>query len=245
MRINKYLASCDLGSRRAVEALILDGKVYINGSLCTDLATHINPETDEVKVGRFIVQPTSQKIFLLLNKPKGFVVTKDDEFKRKTIYDLLPDFAKSLHPVGRLDFDSEGLLLLTNDGDMTNKMTHPAYKLEKIYKVTVKGKIDMSDVEKLRNGVEIEHNTPRTKYTTQSAKVFLKSSSDEKSELKIGIAEGKNRQIRKMFQTLGHEVIALKRIQIVKIKLDRLPIGMWRFLKDSEILYLLKLKERK
>ena len=231
MRLNKFLASCALGSRRKVELLITDGRVKINWVLCTDLSTTVDPEVDEVRVGHNIVKPSEKKIIVMLNKPRGYVVTKDDEFKRKTVYDLLPDFASKLHPVGRLDYDSEGLLLLTDDGDLTNKITHPSGKMEKIYKVVVKGKINMESVKKLRSGEGSDF---------QSAKVFLKSSSDEKSELRIGITEGKNRQIRKMMELIGHEVISLKRLQIGELKLEKLSVGMWRFLTDREILGLVK-----
>ena len=234
VRINKYLSSCELGSRRKVEQLITLGKVTVNNELITDLSTKIDTEKDIVRVNNKIVKNNIEKIFILLNKPKGYIVTQKDEFNRKTIYDLLPEFAKNLHPVGRLDFESEGLLLLTNDGDITNRVSHPVYKIEKTYKVAVKGQLDMNKVSQLRNGVKIEN------YTTQTAKVYLKTSTPEKSELKISIKEGKNRQIRKMLEEVGHEIISLKRIQIGNIKLEKLPLGNWRFLKDIEILYLLK-----
>ncbi|MCL2064395.1 MAG: rRNA pseudouridine synthase [Candidatus Cloacimonetes bacterium] len=234
VRINKYLASCELGSRRKVEELVNKGCVSVNNLICKDLSTQIDPTNDIVRVNNKIVKYNHQKLFILLNKPRGYVVTKKDEYDRKTIYDLLPEFASKLHPVGRLDFESEGLLLLTNDGNMTNRITHPVYNIEKSYKVIVKGKMEMDKIIQLRNGIQLE------KYKTQTAKVYLKNSSEEKSELKITIKEGKNRQIRKMLDAVGHEVISLKRIQIGQIKLDKLPIGSWRFLKDIEILYLLK-----
>ena len=234
VRINKFLASCNLGSRRKVEELILKKKVTINNILCTALSTQIDPEKDLVLVDGQNVEYSKQKIFIMLNKPKGYVVTKNDEFNRKTVFDLLPEFASALHPIGRLDHDSEGLLLLTNDGDITNKIIHPSSKTEKTYKAIVKGKIDMNKINLLRNGIKIED------YTTQPAKVFLQSSADDKSVLKITITEGKNRQIRKMLDSVGHEVINLKRLQIGHIKLERLSIGNWRFLKDNEILYLLR-----
>ena len=234
VRINKFLANCDLGSRRKVEELISDGKVSVNGVLCKDFATQIDPENDIVRVDNQIVEYDKEIIFIMLNKPRGYIVTKNDEFNRKTIYDLLPDFAKRLHPVGRLDYDSEGLLLLTNDGNITNRVSHPIYKIEKTYKVIVKGQISMDKIQQLRDGIQIDG------YKTQTAKVFLKQSSVEKSELKLSIKEGKNRQIRNMLKAVGHEVTSLKRLQIGIIKLEKMPLGSWRFLKDSEILYLLK-----
>ena len=234
VRINKFLASCNLGSRRKVEDLIVQGKVCLNNIITTDLSTLIDPEKDVVSVNNQVLTYKDEKLFILLNKPKGYIVTQKDEYNRKTIYDLLPDFARNLHPVGRLDADSEGLLLLTNDGNITNKITHPLYKYEKTYKVIVTGKIKADDILLLRNGVDIGG------YTTKTAKVFLNSSSDEKSELKITIKEGKNRQIRKMIAAIGHEVISLKRLQIGEISIGKLPTGNWRFLNDKEILHLLK-----
>jgi len=234
VRINKYLASCGLGSRRSVEELVRSGKVTVNGELCTNLATEINETTDEVKVHKKTVKPAEQKIFIMLNKPRNYVVTHHDEFHRKTVYDLLPDFAKDLHPIGRLDSDSEGLLLLTNDGTVTNAVTHPSYKMEKIYKVVTKGMVTKEDIKKLRNGIYLDD------IKTQPARVFLKKSTTEQSELRIGITEGKNRQIRRMLEAVGHEVILLKRLQIGDIKLEKLPTGNWRFLSDREMLFLLR-----
>jgi len=264
VRINKYLASCEIGSRRGVEELIKNGKVSVNNNIICDLSTNIDLEKDIVKVDGKVVKQNTQKTFIILNKPKGYMVTRKDEFNRKTIYSLLPDFAFNLHPIGRLDYDSEGLLILTNDGDLTNKLIHPTAKIEKTYKVIVSGKITMEDIERLRGGVEIDLSpridnkvakptikrnipTPQTPklYKTNTAKVFLNSASDEKSEVKITITEGKNRQIRKMVEALGHEIISLKRLQIGDIKLEKLPVGMWRFLKDNEILHLLKTKDKR
>jgi 23S rRNA pseudouridine2605 synthase len=234
VRINKYLASCELGSRRGVEDLIRQGNVKINGVVCQDLATQVDPDKDSILVNNKPVQHNETMLFILLNKPRGYMVTRNDEFNRKTIYDLLPDFATNLHPIGRLDYDSEGLLILTNDGDVTNKLSHPSFKVEKTYKVIVKGKLDKEKLAVLRNGIEIDE------YKTQPAKVFLKKTSNEQSELRITISEGKNRQIRKMLEAVGHEVSSLKRLQIGEIKLEKMPTGTWRFLKDSELLYLLK-----
>jgi 23S rRNA pseudouridine2605 synthase len=239
VRINKFLSSCELGSRRKVEQLILDKKVRVNGELVTDLSTTVDPTHDEVRVGRHIVKPRLQKIWLMLHKPRGYVVTKNDEFNRKTIYDLLPDFAQVLHPVGRLDYESEGLLLLTNDGDITNKLTHPAYRHEKLYKVVVKGQISMDSVKKLRSGVTLDDQT-----LTHTAKVYIKHANETNSELKITLTEGKNRQLRRMCETVGHEVISLKRLQIADIKMEKLPSGAWRFLTDREILSIIKTKKK-
>jgi 23S rRNA pseudouridine2605 synthase len=248
IRINKYLSTCELGSRRKVEELIRDGKVKINGVVSVDLSTMVNPETDEVQVNRKLVSPQVEKIFIMLNKPVRYIVTRSDEFKRRTIYDLLPEFAQNLFPIGRLDYQSEGLVILTNDGDIANKIAHPKNEIEKIYKVIVRGCVTRESVEFLRTGnrakndnvAKIKSTDKKEKITFRSAKIFVKSTSEEKSELRVGIHEGQNRQIRRMFELVGHEVISLKRLQIGEIKLEKLPVGMWRFLRDSEVLSLVK-----
>ncbi|HPT70950.1 MAG TPA: pseudouridine synthase [Candidatus Cloacimonadota bacterium] len=232
MRINQFLAKSNLGSRRHVEELILQGKITVNGKVCKELATVIAPEKDVVQFNGKTVEISQELIYIMLNKPFDYVVTKSDEFGRKTVYALLPDFARNLNPVGRLDMDSEGLLILTNDGFMANQMMHPKFKLEKTYKVEVQGIVNRESLERLRSGVEIEGTK------TQSARVFVKSRSGDKSVLRITIREGKKRQIRRMIETIGCKVLALKRLQIGDITLEKLPVGMWRYLTTYEILSL-------
>jgi 23S rRNA pseudouridine2605 synthase len=234
VRINKFLAECELGSRRSVEQLIKDEKVYINEKLITDLSATVDPENDIVKVNHKRVTPKKEKIFIMLNKPRKYVVTRKDEFNRRTIYDLLPEFAKTLHPIGRLDYESEGLLLLTNDGYITNKLIHPTFKINKTYKVMIKGKLSPENLQALRKGIQLDN------FKTQPAKVFLNHTTDEKSELKIEIFEGKNRQIRKMIESIEGNVIFLKRVSIGDLRLGGLTRGTYRFLTEKETDYLKK-----
>ena len=237
MRINRYLAMCNLGSRREVEELIVKGKISVNGEPCQDLATDINIGVDEVTFENRVVTPVEEKIYLALNKPRGYLVTRSDEFDRQTVFDLLPKFEVNLFAVGRLDKDSEGLLLLTNDGDFAEKIMHPRYKLAKIYKVEVQGYLKKEDLQKLQNGILLEGEM------TQPARIFIKKSDATSTILRFTIYEGKNRQIRKMLEVLGYQVIHLKRLQIAGIKLNDLPSGLFRPLKPREINSILNEKE--
>ncbi len=229
MRINKYLAECNLGSRREVEKLILAGKVKVNNSVCSDLATDIKEGEDVVTYNGEIVTPVKERIYLALNKPKGYIVTRSDEYNRKTVFDLLPDLGVNLFAVGRLDKDSEGLLLLTNDGEFADRIMHPRYKLPKVYKVEIRGKIRADHLKELQSGMLIDGEQ------TLTARVFVKKRGDETSVLRFTIHEGKNRQIRKMVETLGYKVLNLRRLQIDGIKLGNLPTGMFRNLSPGEV----------
>ncbi len=230
VRINKFLAQCNLGSRRQVEELITSGKIKVNGVICTELGTQINPAEDKVVMGRKELKIDTELIYVMLNKPKNYLVTTKDEFDRRTVYKLLPEFAIKLNPIGRLDKDSEGLLILTNDGNFAQLLIHPRNKLPKTYKVVIKGKLAHDDLLKLRAGVEIEGQK------TLPAKIYIKKETEEESTIKITIYEGRNRQIRKMFEKFHHDVVSLKRIEIGSIELGKLPTGMWRFLTPQEIL---------
>jgi len=232
MRINKFLAKCNLGSRRAVEKLVKNGEITVNGKLCSDLSTQIDPENDEVKFKGKKLLLKNENIYLMLNKPKKYLVSSKDAFDRKTVYELLPDFDVHLFAIGRLDYMSEGLLLLTSDGDFANRIIHPRYKLPKVYKVLVKGNIEKEQIQKLRDGIVIEGKK------TQPAIVFVKNRSEGKAQLKMTIFEGRKRQIRRMVGKIDAEVLELKRLQIADVKLGKLPTGMWRMLKPNEVLSL-------
>ncbi|MCF7918610.1 MAG: rRNA pseudouridine synthase [Candidatus Cloacimonetes bacterium] len=236
LRINKFLARCNLGSRRKVEEFILNGQISVNDEICRDLSRLIDPKMDEVAYNGKKINLLDDKIYLMLNKPKNYLVSSRDDFGRKLVYDLLPDFKTHLFAIGRLDYNSEGLLLFTNDGEFANQIIHPRYKLPKTYKVTVKGKISDEQVEKLRQGVEIESGK------TQTALVFVKLRGENKTILKVTIFEGQKRQIRYMLKAVGSEVLELKRLQIGNLKLGKLPSGMWRLLKPSEVTELLALR---
>ncbi|MDP8201954.1 MAG: pseudouridine synthase [Candidatus Tenebribacter burtonii] len=233
VRINKYLAQCNLGSRRSVEKLVLDGKISINGKVETNLSLQINPNVDIIKHEGKLIIPKSENIYLMLNKPKKYLVSKKDDFDRRLIYDLLPDFGTNLFYIGRLDYMSEGLLLLTNDGDFAEKIIHPKYKLQKLYKVKIKGNITSDSIDKLRKGIIL--NGKKTK----PAIVYVNNVKNNITTLKITIFEGRKRQIRYMLKSVGSEVLELKRLQIGNVKLNKLPLGMWRMLKPSEVTSLL------
>jgi 23S rRNA pseudouridine2605 synthase len=239
IRINKFLARCNLGSRRQVEELVTAGKVSVNDLPIADLATMIDPQNDIVRYKGKIISMFTEKIYLMLNKPKNYLVSSRDDFARKTVYELLPDFGVHLFAVGRLDYNSEGLLLFTSDGDFANRMLHPRYKLPKVYKVTVKGHLKAEQIAELRKGVKIESGM------TQPAQVFIKGKGENKMILKITIYEGQKRQIRYMIKAVGSEVLELKRLQIGSVLLGKLPPGMWRMLKPSEVESLQKIQARR
>ncbi len=238
-RLNKFLAEAGLGSRRKVEELILSGRVVINGDKITELSTQINPKKDKVEVDGKPIEVDVKKIYLLLNKPRNYVVTKQDEFDRKTVFKLLPDFARTCVSAGRLDMDSEGLLLITNDGDVVQALTHPTKKVEKVYRVEVDLPVTKYQLEDLRSGVVIDG------YKTKPAGVFVKTNKPGNIDLKIIISEGKKRQIRLMLEAVGRKVLNLKRIQIGAMELGKLPTGMWRPCTVNEVRYLNSLKQKR
>ena len=236
-RLQKYLAECGVASRRKCEELILQGKVKVNNQIVTELGVKVNPEKDIVKFEDKEVKPTSKMVYILLNKPIGYVTTADDQFGRDTVLDLVK-VKERIVPVGRLDMYTSGALILTNDGDFVYKVTHPKNEIEKTYPVTVKGIIKNEEVEQLRNGVKIDD------YITKPAKVKILKTDIEKniSRLEIVIHEGKNRQVRKMCESVGRKVLALHRSKIGKIGVKDIELGKWRYLKDREIQELLKNK---
>ena len=237
VRINKFLSQCNLGSRRGVEELITKGKIKINGKVITSYSTQIDAKNDVVELNGKALIPTVEKIYLMLNKPNKYVVTKNDELNRNTVYDLLPDFGVNIFSIGRLDYMSEGLLLFTNDGDFSEKIIHPRFKLPKLYKVKVKGNINTTQLEQLRRGVIISGKV------TQPAIVHVKRRLSDFTVLRITIFEGRKRQIRYMLKAIGSEVLELKRLQIGNLKLGKLPLGMWRMLKPGEVRSLLNNNE--
>jgi len=229
MRINKFLALCGFGSRRKAEKLVISGVVEVNNDICKELSFQVDHKTDTVRVDGVLAKFSNKKLYIMLNKPSGYLVSHKDEFDRKLVYDLLPDFGVHLFAIGRLDYRSQGLLLLTSDGDFSQKVIHPRYKLEKLYKVEVNGFISEKNIEKLKGGIVIDGRK------TLPAKVFVKHSSSNRSVLKIILKEGRKRQIRRMIKNVGLEVTMLKRLQIGNLKLKKLPPGMWKFLKLRDL----------
>jgi len=236
LRINQFLAQCGLGSRRHVEDLVLKGRITVNGQPCKKLSTQVDPNRDDVLLDGKLLRLPRERIFIMMNKPTGYVVTASDEFGRKTVFDLLPKFPAPIHAIGRLDKDTEGLLLFTSEGDLTQKLLHPSRKVEKTYKVTCAGRIDREQLEALRKGVKLSDGP------TQPARVCITMRDDNHTVLRFTITEGRNRQVRRMIEAVGSSVTSLKRLQVGPIKLDRLPVGMWRPLMPREVEQLLAIR---
>ena len=240
IRLQKYLADCGIASRRKSEELILQGKVTVNNKIIKELGTKIDSEKDEVKyLGKIIKPQKDEHIYILLNKPIGYVTTITDQFDRPTVLDLVK-VDKRIVPVGRLDMFTSGAIILTNDGDFVYKVTHPKHEIDKTYTVTVIGKVTNEEVQQLRNGVIIDDDG--VQYQTKSAKVKILKIDEEKnqSRLAITIHEGKNRQVRKMCNAIGKKVLALHRAKIGDIEVKDVELGKWRYLKRHEVESLLK-----
>ena len=235
IRLQKYLANCGVASRRKCEELIAEGKIKVNEKTVTEVGTKIAPEVDIVKYNGKIVKPSNEKVYILLNKPIGYVTTVDDQFKRDTVLDLVK-VKQRIVPVGRLDMYTSGALILTNDGDFVYKVTHPKHEIEKTYTVTIQGIVEKTEVQKLRDGVKIED------YITKPARVKILKTDEEKniSRLEITIHEGKNRQVRKMCEAIGKKVIALHRSKIGTIEVKNVELGKWRYLTKKEVAEILK-----
>ena len=235
VRLQKFLANQGVCSRRKAEEYIGQGLIKVNGVVVTELGTKINPETDEVIFKSRKIGKTDKKVYILLNKPIGYVTTTKDQFGRDTVLDLIKVEEKVL-PVGRLDMYTSGALILTNDGEFIYKVTHPKYEIEKTYNVTLKGAITKKEISKLEDGGEIEN------YISGKAKVKILKIDKEKdiSRIEITIHEGKNREVRKMCAAIGRKVLALHRSKIENIDVKKLKLGEWRYLTDKEISKLLK-----
>ncbi len=232
MRLQKYLATSGIASRRKCEELILNGKIEVNGKIVQELGTKVNPKKDEVKYNGKIVNLEEDKIYILLNKPIGYVTTAKEQFGRDKVLDLVK-INKRVVPVGRLDMYTSGALILTNDGDLVNKLTHPKNEINKTYNATVRGIVTKEEIEKLQSGVEIDDG-----YITKPAKVKILKIDEEKkiSRIQITIHEGKNRQVRKMCEAINKKVLALHRCKIGNLDVKDLKLGQWRYLTYKEIM---------
>ena len=236
MRINKYLAQAGIASRRKVEEFILKGKVKVNGKVVKDLSTDIK-DTDIVYFENRAVKVSNKFVYYKLNKPKGYVTTVTDDKDRKTVMDLMRAVHTRVYPVGRLDYDTEGLLILTNDGDITNILTKPNSEVKKTYVAHIESSITKEEIKTLTNGVEIDG------YKTKPCSIEPIEIGEKLSKLKITITEGKNRQIRKMFESVGKNVIFLRRTQIGEIRLGGMSRGEYTELNAKELRYLNNLKK--
>ena len=243
-RLNKYIASTGLCSRRNADELILEGRVRVNDKQILELGFYVR-EKDKVFVDNKLVKP--QKLdYYRFYKPAGYITTYDDEKGRKTIYDLIPSELKGLKPVGRLDKDSTGLIILTNDGDFINEMTHPSIKVPKVYVVSINGKFTKENAEAMFNGIEIEIDTGEKKIAY--AETLPIEVTNTKSIVQVVLYQGINRQIRRMFAKLGYEVISLKRIQHATITLEGMKRGQCKLIKPKQVkelkAYLAKIKDK-
>lgn len=227
-RLNKFIANNTDISRRKADEMISKGEIKINNKLVEELGTMVDEEKDRITVNGRPLIINRDKIYIALNKPAGYITTRDDEMQRKTVMDLVPK-NKNLKPVGRLDKETEGLLILTNDGNLIYKYTHPKFHCEKEYKVLVKGELNTRNKEKLERGVVIEGKK------TAPCRIQISKSSETATELKITIYEGRKRQIRKMFAEISHPVKYLQRIRIGKINLGFLKKGEFRLLNKNEL----------
>ena len=235
MRLNKYIAECGAASRRGADKLISDGLVKVNNKVVTELGTIVNEDNDTVTVNGKKLVLRNRDVYIILNKPKGCITAVKDDKGRKTVMDYVESKDKRLFPVGRLDYDSEGLVLLTNDGDTAYKFTHPSSEIPKTYIAKVEGEIPEKELDKLRDGIPLDGAI------THRAKIKVLGVEDHISRIEITIFEGKNRQIRRMFEYIGYNVIFLKRTAIGDIRLGGLGRGLTRYLTPKEIQFLKKL----
>ncbi len=232
VRLQKFLAEAGVASRRASEQIMLAGRVSVNGRTIRELGSKIDPDQDQVTVDGTPLR-AKRKFYVALNKPRGYVCSRSDELKRRTISELLPREWSNLYSVGRLDFDSEGLLFLTNDGQFSLQLTHPRYGVRKKYLATVEGRVSPETLGQFTRGAT--HEGERLK--AESAR--LRSVNNSQSIVELELAEGKNREVRRLFESQGLTVRRLQRTQIGKIKLGELPSGKWRTLTEPEIKSLL------
>lgn len=229
MRLQKFIAECGIASRRSAEKIIESGRVYVNGQLVDYMGFVVDEENDVVELDGRVIKPQVKKHYIMLNKPKNYVTTVSDDLGRPTVMNLVTDINARIYPVGRLDFDTTGLLIMTNDGDFANILTHPRHVVNKSYIARIDKPLDENQLERLRSGVELDG------VMTAPAKAENIKRPQKGFEVKITIHEGRNRQVRRMLESVGVNVMSLKRISIGSLTLGNLPEGKWRRLSDAEI----------
>ncbi len=227
MRLQKYIALCGVASRRAAERLIESGRVTVNGDLVDYMGCEVDENADEVTVDGKVIRPEKRLYYIALNKPKNYVTTVSDDLGRPTVMELVGDIDARIYPVGRLDFDTSGLLIMTNDGGFANAVTHPSRKVDKVYIARINRQLEKDELMRLKRGVEIDGRV--------TAPAGAEALRGKVPEVKITIHEGRNRQVRKMLEAVGVEVLGLKRIAVGGVTLGNLPEGKWRRLSDAEI----------
>lgn len=233
-RLQKYMASCGVASRRKCENLIEEGRVTVNGTKITELGFKVDSDKDYVEIDGKPIKIEERKIYIALNKPKGYITASSDNRGRKTVIDIF-DFKERLFPVGRLDYETSGLLIITNDGEIFNKIMHPKQNINKTYMALVKGIPDEIEMSALKKGVDIGG------YVTAPSQASIVKVEGKNSILKIIIHEGKKRQVRRMCRAIHHHVLELKRISIGNITLGDLEVGQWRYLSKEEVSYLMNI----
>lgn len=232
IRLQKYLADASIASRRKSEQIILDGHICVNGKVVTELGTKVDTERDIVTYKGNEVKINNNYIYIMFHKPEGCVTTVHDQFERKTVMDYIQDIEERIYPVGRLDFDTSGLLILTNDGDLTYRLTHPKHNIEKVYIANVIGEPTKEEINKFEKGLYIDN------YKTSQAKLYIVKRNGNLTSIKVVIREGRNRQVRKMCEAINHPVRNLKRIATGKLFLGELKRGEYRHLTKEEVNYL-------
>jgi 23S rRNA pseudouridine2605 synthase len=239
-RLQKILSQAGIASRRASEQMMLDGRVTVNGTTVRELGTKADPARDDIRVDGSRIRIAERHRYILLNKPRGYVTTRSDPERRKTVIDLLRGVKEYVYPVGRLDYESEGLLLLMNDGDLAARLTHPSHGVARIYEATVLGIPDAHDLDRLQRGLVVDGRRMRASEVT-----MLPMKRDDKgATLVITLREGRNRQVRNMCEAIGHPVDRLKRVAIGPLRDPRLKVGYWRDLDDEEVKRLRKAAEQ-
>jgi len=233
IRLQKVIATAGLASRRAAETLIKDGRVTVNGTVVSELGSRADPELDDIRLDGRRVPQVGRRRYLLLNKPRAVMTTRHDPERRRTVMDLLTDVRESVYPVGRLDYDSEGLLLLTNDGDLAAKLTHPRHGLERVYEVRVRGVPDGGALKRLARGVMVEGR--RTSPATASLLTAGRGRNGDQGVVRLTITEGRKRQVRHMCDAVGHPVVKLRRVRIGPIQDAALRPGRYRDLTAGEV----------
>ena len=236
MRLQKYMAMCGVAARRKCEEIIAAGRVAVNGQIITEMGTQVT-EDDRVTVDGELITLEEEKRYIIYHKPAGEVTTVSDDKGRETVMDRFKDFPVRLYPVGRLDYDSEGLLLLTNDGELAQRLTHPSCEVDKVYLARVTGNPSNEAIDRMRRGVFMEGDERRT----YPAQVRVVRDESLYSDIVVTIHEGRNRQVRRMFDAVGHKVLLLRRIRFGSLELGELKRGQWRELTLEEIEALKKL----
>ena len=229
MRLQKFIAECGIASRRSAEKMIESGRVYVNGELVDYMGCVIDPDCDVVEIDGRVIKQESKKYYIMINKPKNYVTTVSDDLGRPTVMQLVSDINARIYPVGRLDFDTTGLLIMTNDGEFANILTHPRHVVNKAYIARIDKPLDEAQLQRLRSGIELDGSM------TAPAKAENIKHPQKGYEVKITIHEGKNRQVRRMLDAVGANVMSLKRIAVGSLTLGNLPEGKWRRLSDAEI----------